>query len=72
MLLYWYGLPLLHVPCTFYRPLLPGLPLPRSYNHRLFKATLVPLPVEGLGGLGAPRTLSSLPLPPGPNGDGEP
>ena len=54
-----------------YRFLPVGLALPLSYNHLLFSPTLVPLPVDGLGVLGAPRTPTSFPVP-GPKGEGEP
>ena len=57
--------------CQEYRFLPAGLALPLSYSHLLFKPTLVPLPADGLGVLGAPRTLISFPAP-GPSGDGEP
>lgn len=53
-------------------PLLLGLALPLSYSHLLFKPTLAPLPTDGLGVLGAPNTLASLPLKLRPSGDGVP
>ena len=54
-----------------YRFRLVGLALPLSYSHLLFSPTLVPRPVDGLGVLGAPRMLTSFPVP-GPSGEGEP
>ena len=54
-----------------YMLLLPELLLPLSYNHLLFSPTVAPLPV-GLGVLGAPSVLPSLPPNPGPSGDGDP
>ena len=53
-------------------PLLLGLALPLSYSHLLFNPTLAPFPRDGLGVLGAPSTLESLPPKTRPNGDGVP
>lgn len=51
---------------------MPELLLPLLYSHLLFNPTDAPLPAVGLGVLGAPRILPSLPPNPGPSGDGEP